>query len=58
VATPYGGPGDGGADSHVHNWNISALDAASFQRWLGAGGAQQIARAVSAVQARSPSMNW
>jgi hypothetical protein len=54
---PFTGAGlAGGGDTH--NWNISAVDAPSFQRWLGSGGAQQIARAVSGVQARSPSMSW
>ena len=54
---PFTGAGfAGGGDTH--NWNISAVDATSFQRWLGAGGAQQIAQAVAGVQARSPSMSW
>lgn len=54
---PFTGAGfAGGGDTH--NWNISAVDATSFQRWLGSGGAQQIARAVSDVQARTPSMSW
>jgi hypothetical protein len=57
---PFTGAGLGGAlgGGDTHNWNVTAVDATSFQRWLGAGGAQQIARAVSAVQARTPSMNW
>jgi hypothetical protein len=55
VATPFQGGGSGG---DTHQWNISAVDATSFQRWLGAGGANQIARAVASVQARSPSMSW
>jgi hypothetical protein len=54
---PYSGVNAGG-DTHVHNWNISAIDGASMQRWLGAGGARQIANAVAGVQKVTPSMAW
>jgi hypothetical protein len=56
VQTPF--QGGGGGDTHVHNWSISAVDATSMQRWLGAGGADQIARSIQGVRSRSPSMSW
>lgn len=54
---PFTGAGMGG-DTHIHNWNISAVDGSSVQRWLSGVGARQIANAVAGVQARTPSMGW
>jgi len=56
VDMPYGG--GGGGNTQIHNWNISAWDSSSVQRWLTAGGAQQISRSVGSYERMNPSSNW
>jgi hypothetical protein len=52
--TPYTGGGAGGGGD-VHNWNISAWDAASVKSWLSGGGDRVLAMSVSKYMNRNPS---